>query len=100
MIGTIATAAQVLTYTIGATAGDRVLVRMSGTSGNVDPELRVYGPDGALVSGCSAYTNPGYVGPAEVLCSLSATGSHAILVGDYGGDDTGNYSLSVNSTTP
>ena len=87
--GSITTAAEMDSYTFSATAGDKVLVRMGRSSGNLWPEIRIYGPDGVMV--CDDYDTI----TAEIAsCSLVATGTHTILA--YDGIDsayTGDYYL-------
>ena len=77
-------------YTFTAEADDVVLVRMSHVSGELDPEIHLYGPDGAKL--CEAYSS--YQGMAEIpSCALPGSGPYAILAGDSGGSDTGGYDL-------
>ncbi|MBN1138580.1 MAG: hypothetical protein JXM73_18465, partial [Anaerolineae bacterium] len=44
--GSILTGAEMDTYTFTVSPDDKVLVRMSKSSGTMWPEVRVYGPDG------------------------------------------------------
>jgi len=86
----ISTAGEVDTLTFSAQAGDLVLVRMSATSGNLDPHIRLNDTDGATTL-CSAYD---YSGDAEIAtCTLPASGTYTLLAADYGNTDTGNYAL-------
>jgi formylglycine-generating enzyme required for sulfatase activity len=91
--GSISTPAEMDTYTFAASAGDKVLVRMSKSSGTLYPGIRVYDPDGAkLCEVDGSYT-------AEIAsCTLSTTGTYSILAFDGfghvgGGTSTGDYFL-------
>ena len=91
LAGSIDTPAQMDTYTFTASAGDKVLVRMSQASGTIWPGVRVYAPDATKVcvqSGPSA---------AEIAsCTLPSTGKYMILAFDsLNGELTGGYMFSV-----
>jgi hypothetical protein len=89
------------TYTFFASADDKIIFSMSTVSNGSyisepDAHIRVYGPDGLRI--CETYREIGGLegaANAEMTCSLPARGSYTILVGDYGGNSTGNYSLYV-----
>ena len=84
------TPAEMDTYTFTASAGDKVLVRISESSGNLWPGIRVYSPDGTKLCEASGF---GY-GTAEIAtCSLPSTGTYSILVDGYNGTNTGDYYL-------
>ncbi len=86
----IALASEIDTYTFNATAGDRVLIDMAVSSGLLDPQIRLFGPNGTQV--CQDYKTSG--GAAEIAdCQLPATGTYQILAGDYGSTETGNYGI-------
>jgi len=88
--GTIGDPTHMNAYTFDADAGDKVLARMATSSGELDPEVRLYGPDGTLL--CSDYYPFG--GAAEIpTCDLPTSGPHTVLVGDYGATETGDYFL-------
>ena len=91
----IVTPAEADTYTFAATAGDKVLVRMSRASGNVWPGVRVYAPDASKV--CEQTSG----GTAEIAsCTLPATGTYSILAYDsFDGTLTGNYDLYLQRST-
>jgi len=75
-------------YTFPANTGDIVLVQMSRTFGDLDPYIRLYRPDDVKV--CEA--DDSY--SAEIPnCALSISGTYTLLVGDYGGTDTGSYNI-------
>ena len=85
----ITTAGEVDGYTFTASAGDVVLVRMTATSGNLWPEVRLYAPGGGKL--CEEY------GPttAEIgECALPSDGTYTILADDgFNGTYTGDYRL-------
>ena len=85
------------TYTFDALAGDVVLIRMNPDPG-LDPEIRIYGPDGSYLHG-AATTSPYPVDEDFELTSpgtytVIALDSYDIEAGDYG-MATGNYWLYV-----
>ncbi len=76
------------TYTFAASAGDKVLVRMSRSSGDIVPEIRVYSPDGTKL--CEAYNSF----PAEIAsCTLPSPGTYSILADDLLGTHASDYFL-------
>jgi hypothetical protein len=88
--GSIIAPAEMDTYTFTAGAGNKVLVRMSNSSGNLWPEIRIYSPDGTKL--CEAYSSE----TAEIAsCTLTSTGTYSILASDYFGTYTGDYSLNL-----
>jgi hypothetical protein len=83
--GSILTAAEMDTYTFTASAGDKVLVRMSTSSGSLWEGIRVYSPDGTKL--CEASTE-------IASCTLTSAGTYSILAyDDFNGTLTGNYHL-------
>ena len=84
-------AAEMDSYSFAANAGDKVLVRVSRTSGDLWPGIRVYspGPDATKLCDASSPTT------AEIAsCTLPSTGTHTILVYDgFNGTHTGDYNL-------
>jgi len=90
--GTIDPAVELDTYTFTGTAGDRVLLRMSRTSGTLDPQLRVFRADGTAVPNCSAST---ILVTLEITCALDGSGPYTLLASDGSGDETGGYDLSL-----
>jgi hypothetical protein len=77
------------TYTFTASADDKVLVRMSKSSGSLWAGIRVYGPDGT--KRCETYSPD----TAEIAsCTLPSTGTYTILAYDgFNGTYTGDYRL-------
>jgi hypothetical protein len=85
----ISAAGEIDTFSFSANAGDRVLVRMSASSGSLSPGIRVQdtGSEAAL---CEGSGSP----KAEVTgCNLPAVGTYYILADDTSGIGTGDYSL-------
>jgi hypothetical protein len=81
-------------YTFDAVAGDIVVMGMGTASIYLDSYIRLYGPDGALLSTAYAENGPEVAGIRT--SPLPATGTYMVLVGDYGdGLDTGAYGLSI-----
>jgi hypothetical protein len=87
--GSIDSAAEIDTYTFSASAEDSVLIRMSKSSGYLDPQVRLYGPDGNEVA--SGWDESSF----KVSCVLPSDGQYTILACDYGGTDTGGYGIFV-----
>ncbi|MBI5932058.1 MAG: hypothetical protein HY867_00005 [Chloroflexi bacterium] len=84
----ISTPAEGDAYGFLGNTGDKILVRMSKSSGTLYPEIRVYNPDGFQI--CQDWD---YTASEIATCTLTATGMHSIQVGDYGGTKTGDYYL-------
>ena len=96
--GAIGQLAGIDTYTFTATSGDRVLVRMGVSTYTLDPQIRLYSPDGALL--CSkAIDSPYEGGVAEIndtnCAALPVDGQYTLLSGDLDGNETGTYGLSL-----
>lgn len=78
-------------WTFPAEAGDAVLLRIGATSFN--PELRLYGPNGALLS----LATSGSSGSRDIEIATRATnsGPYTVVVSSYYGNGTGPYSLTL-----
>jgi hypothetical protein len=88
--GEITMPAEMDAYTFTGSAGDKVLVRMGLASGTLRPRIRAYSPAGTPL--CSTSNSS----VAEIdSCTLTATGSHTILVGDDYRSSNGIYYLSL-----
>ena len=87
-VDSISSPGEVDTWYLSATAGDRLVVRMSRTSGGTDPQLSVLRPDSSQL--CSGSTTESLL---ELYCPTDATGMHSIRASDLGGDETGNYCM-------
>ncbi len=81
------------TYTFSASAGDVVFTRVSLTSGALDPEIRLYSPNGTEFTRSWAYD------VAEISYTLTDTGEHSVLAFDHFGTGTGDYSIFLSGAT-
>ena len=88
--GEINQVAEMKTYTFQANANDRAVFSMKATSGNLDPQVRVYRLNGTLL--CWGYYANGGTGQTST-CVFPETGMYTILTNDYGGTDTGGFTL-------
>ena len=86
--GSILTPAEMDTYTFTASPGDKVLLRIADTSGDIWPEVRVYDPAGAKQ--CDAY---GTASAEIATCTLPGGGTYSILATDRLSAETGDYYL-------
>jgi hypothetical protein len=83
-------------YSFSGLVGEQVHLQMTRLSGNLNPHFRVYRPDGTLL--CEMQTTAGV---SDTVCLLDAAGTHAILVGEYGGlPHTGGYNLLIELAGP
>jgi RHS repeat-associated protein len=80
-------------YNFTGTVGDRVVVRMNEDDLFLNPTLELYAPDGSLVTEDTDDTT-------AVLDSilLDQAGIYTLLASDDGGNNTGAYSLSIQSS--
>lgn len=91
--GLINPAVDLGTYDFDANAGDKALVRMHTTSGDLDPQFRVFDPIGnEICENASTSTT------AQELCTLNTNGRHTILAGDWFAEHTGGYDLYIQRT--
>ena len=67
----------------------RVIVRIVVTSGELDPEVRLYDPNGLLL--CEASSFGAFTEISE--CALPETATYAIRADDRGGTNSGDYNL-------
>lgn len=81
------------TFSFDASAGDKVLVRMSKTAGTLYPEFRLFSPDGNQV--CDAYSLGDSV---EKLCTINSNGRHTLLAGDRYGTNGGSFDFYIQRT--
>ena len=78
-------------YTFQGTAGDRIFIRVRGTSGGVDGCIELFDPSGASVAmDCD---DGGYV--TIDGHELASTGTYTIHAKDHDDNDTGFYGLSL-----
>jgi PKD repeat protein len=93
VFASIELAGEVDTYVFSASTGNTVFVRMSQTSGALDPEVRLYAPNGTELTRGWGYD------VAEINYTLADTGQHSALAFDYFGTGTGDYSIFLSGTT-
>jgi hypothetical protein len=88
MPGEVALSAEQDCFTVTASAGDRVHVRVTRTGGDVDPLTDVVSPDASVA--CFPTTAD------EFTCTLSTGGTHTVFVRDAGaGTRTGSYEVVI-----
>jgi hypothetical protein len=95
--GLIGMAAQSNTYTFSANANDVVDFTMVTTSGTLSPKIRLYRPDGTLLSSAS----PSFCNGSSIEMNtirIPANGTYTVLVGDCSDTKTGNYNLYAQRT--
>ncbi len=78
-------------YNFDATAGDKILLRMRGTSGGVDACMELFDPSGTSIG--EACDDGGIVFFDGLL--LESTGTYTIVSQDHEDNDTGEYGLSL-----
>src|SRR5438552_14113260 len=78
-------------WSFTATAGDSLLLRM-GATGFV-PEIRLFGPDGALVA--DAFTINGNNRDAQLFVQATNSGLYTVVVGSYFLNNSGTYNLTL-----
>lgn len=75
-------------------AGESVLITAEATSGDLDPTLRLYGPDGALLAE-NDDRNADSLDPALGF-TASETGSYTVIIARYDGhNNSGSYILHI-----
>ncbi len=77
-------------YSFQARAGDVLTIFVGVTGGSLDPEVELYGPDGAVVS-----TGWGPSSAVIETVKVTVAGTYLILLRDHYGQYTGAYSLTV-----
>jgi hypothetical protein len=96
--GKIGSAAQSNTYTFVGTANNVVDFTMVATSGSLSPKIRLYNPDGSLLSSAAPLNGLGYCTGASTVemnsVTLAQNGTYTVLVGDCSDTNAGNYNLS------
>jgi len=79
--GSVAATGETDCWRFTGASGDRVRVRVVGTSGALAPRVEIVSP------ACSATPLP------EITCTLGADGTHSIVVRDAAGSQTGDYTI-------
>ena len=95
--GTISSAAQSNTYNVNANEDDVFDFTVVTTSGGISPKIRIYDPNGALLS--QAWN--GYCSGSTLemnTVTLPFTGVYSMLIGDCSDVNTGNYEIYGQST--
>ena len=82
-------------FTFEATAGDRITLQLSDF-GLLDSEFRLYLPNGQFLE---AVSGSNFSNALLDNYELNETGTYKILVRDNGGDEIGDYTLTLNSGT-
>ncbi len=86
--GSISMEADTDAYTFEGEAGQTTVLSMSRESGGLNPYIVLYDPEGAIETSASGYDH------AEINDhQLLQSGLYTIVLGDDGGDDNGNYSM-------
>ena len=95
---TIGSAAQSNTYTFAGSTNDSVDFTLVATSGTLSPKIRLYNPDGTLLSQAFSNNGSGGCGGGTTVemssVTLAQNGDYTVLVGDCADTNSGNYNLS------
>ncbi|HDH13515.1 MAG TPA: PKD domain-containing protein [Nitrospirae bacterium] len=93
---TLTVTADLNAHTFNAVANDRVMVRMGFATGNADPEIRLYGPDGTELTGCAGSETASGDSADISDCQLPDDGTYTIIASERNGDEIGgDYSLTL-----
>src|SRR5437016_5946449 len=88
------------TYTFSANANDVVDFTLAVTGGSLVPKIRLYNPNGTLLS--STYSGSPFGCSGSTLemntVKLAVTGTYTVLIGDCGDTNTGNYVIYMQRT--
>jgi len=91
--GSIDAAAEIDTYTLSATTDDTILISMNSSWGSLDPEVRLFTPDGIELAEAHNYGNT-----VAITHVLPDDGQYTVLACDHSGTSTGGYTLSLSLT--
>jgi hypothetical protein len=95
-VGSIAYAGQTDNYTFYGVVNQTVIIQMSTQSDSLDPQIRLYAPNGSEEANASGEVSAGVFTPALIRNHpLQQTGIYTIVAMDTKGNDIGNYSLSL-----
>ncbi len=89
--GTISAPAEMDTFFFSGEAGDQLVAKMGATS-PVYTYLNVFNPDGTKLCGAHNALDSNHV---ELNCTLTSTGIHTILAGDYDAAESGDYHVYI-----
>jgi len=95
--GTVNSAAQSNTYIFTGSDGDVIDFTMVTTKGSFSPKIRLYNPDGSLLSTADDTFEGSCTGASTTTMSsvsLVQNGVYTVLVGDCSDTNTGNYNVS------
>ena len=88
--GSINQPAEMDAFTFSASANDQVQINMTGVSGNLWQQIRLYDPSGDLIA------ENKNANQAEITQVLLANGDYTILAGDgFNGTFTGSYNINL-----
>ncbi len=86
--GSISSPAEIDTFTFVGNQGDRILIGITKTSGDLWPMIRLHDPNSNLLQ---TESHPSH---AEMTVTLPASGTYSLLVSDgFNGTFTGAYNL-------
>jgi subtilisin-like proprotein convertase family protein len=88
--GSIDELLQVKTYYFSANAKDQLLLRISITEGDLNPQFKLYSPSGKNIA--EKYSLTGYIEDYQILPD---NGTYQLLIGDKYGDDIGKFNLMI-----
>jgi hypothetical protein len=96
--GTISSPAQSNTFTFAGSSGNTIDFTMTATSGTLSPKIRLYNPDGSLLSiAYPEYPDGACTGATTISMSsvaLAQNGTYTLLFGDCSDTNIGNYNIS------
>ena len=95
--GTLTSATQSNTYTFSADTNDVFDFTMVTSSGSISPKLRVYEPNGALLSAASNSFCSGSTLELNTV-KVPAAGTYTVLFADCSDANTGNYLIYMQRT--
>src|SRR5206468_8734487 len=100
--GLIASSAKNNSYVFSGYANEVVDFTLIRTTGTVSPKIRVYKPDGTLLSqGYPVYPNGACTGGGTLemnAVKLPVSGRYTALIADCSDTNTGNYAIYAQST--
>ncbi len=97
--GTINQETPYVIYTFQAKKGETVTINMKQSTGNLDPQIFLLGPNGAQINQNDDVT-PGKDSNSQIVQAITVDGSWAVVATRYGvqfGGTTGNFELTVTS---
>jgi len=96
--GSISSQAQSNTFTFVGSSGNTIDLKMTSTRGTLSPKIRLYNPDGYLLSSAfPQYPDGACTGATTISMSsvsLAQNGTYTLLLGDCSDTNSGNYNLS------